>query len=137
MPMKKKSEFKNADDLISKMDKVIEDMSKLFEEIGFFLEKMKEEWQMQSRHSDMLCLAHCEDRKIALEAFNKLDAERREGIVGALRSSIEDLEGELDRRSRGIAPEPDSQLADSSDEDIRRLLENRYRFANELGINDR
>ncbi len=82
----------------------------------------------------MICLAQCEDRKIALEAFNKLDAERRDGVVSALRSSIEDLEEELDLRSKGIAPEPDSFFSDSSDDDIHKALENKYNFARELGL---
>ena len=132
--MKHDMKIKDADDLISKMDKINEEVMKMFEEIGILVTEMKEMWQEQCHHSDMICLAQCEDRKIALEAFNKLDAERRDGVVSALRSSIEDLEEELDLRSKGIAPEPDSQLSHSSDEDIRKLLEGRYNFASELGL---
>ncbi len=45
--MKHDMKIKDADDLISKMDKINEGVMKMFEEIGILVTEMKEMWQEQ------------------------------------------------------------------------------------------
>ena len=84
----------------------------------------------------MMTLAHCDDRALALETFAKMVEGRREGIVAALRGNIQDLKDELDRRSRGLSPGPDSPYVDNTEEELKEQLSVCERFAGELGLVD-
>ena len=83
---------------------------------------------------EMRLLSEHEDRALALEAFYKLDEDRRKRIIATLHGTAQGIRDEMDRRSRGILPEPGTYYADDSTEYLGEWLSVCERFAGELGL---
>ena len=138
--MEENRKITNADEFISALDRVNTESKELIEMVadytdkGFVEELGEGFFEDLGRHMDMKALAHCDDRALALKTFARMDEGRRARIVAALRGNIQDLKDELDRRSRGLSPGPDSPYVDNTEEELKGQLSVCERFAGELGL---
>ena len=138
--MEENRKFTNADEFISALDRVNAESKEIIGSVakytdkGFVKELGEGFFEDLGRFLDMKALALCDDRALALETFAKMDEERREGIVAALRGTMQDIKDELDRRSRGLSPGPDSPYVDNTEDELKEELYVCERFAGELGL---
>ncbi len=140
--MEENRKITNADEFISALDKKNAASREVKELLARytgkeFAERYGEEFfEDLCRQMDMQALASYGDRELALETFARMDEDRREGIVAALRGNIQDLKDELDRRSRGLSPGPDSLYLENTEDELKEILSLCERFAGELGLGD-
>ncbi len=140
--MEENRKFTNADEFKSALDKKNAASREVKELLARytgkeFAERYGEEFfEDLCRHMDLQALASYEDRRLALETFDRMDEDRRGEIVAALRGNIKDLKNELDRRSRGLSPGPDSLYLENTEDELKEILSLCERFAGELGLGD-